>query len=46
MLFDTFNGKLMMALHSPGNGNTHPRIFEMEDTGAMLKVVKELTGNP
>jgi arabinan endo-1,5-alpha-L-arabinosidase len=46
MLFETFDGRLMMVLHSPGNGNTHPRIFEMEDTGETLKVVKELSVNP
>src|SRR6185295_12697857 len=46
MLFETFEGRLMMVLHSPGNGNTHPRIFEMEDTGETLKVLKEFTGAP
>ena len=45
MLFETFDGKLMMLLHSPGNGNTHPRIFEMEDTGETLKVVREFPNN-
>jgi hypothetical protein len=41
MLFETFEGKLMMVLHSPGNGNTRAKIYEMEDTGETLKVVKE-----
>ena len=41
MLFKTFDGKLMMVLHSPYNGETHPHLFEMEDTGNTLKIVKE-----
>ena len=42
MLFKSFEGKLMIALHSPYNGETHPHIFEMEDTGNTLRIVKEL----
>jgi arabinan endo-1,5-alpha-L-arabinosidase len=45
MLFKTFDGRLMMILHSPYNGNTHPKIFEMEDTGETLKISKEFTTN-
>lgn len=41
MVFKTFEGKLMMILHSPNNKNSRPRIFEMEDTGNTLRVVKE-----
>lgn len=41
MLFKTFEGKLMMILHSPYNGDTRPHIFEMEDTGNTLRIVKE-----
>lgn len=44
MLFTTFDDKLMMVLHSPNNRDARPRIFEMEDTGQTLKVVKEFTG--
>jgi arabinan endo-1,5-alpha-L-arabinosidase len=44
MLFTTFDGKLIMVLHSPNNRAARPRIFEMEDTGETLKVVKEFTG--
>ena len=44
MLFETFDGKLMMVLHSPNNRAAQPRIFELEDTGQTLKVVKEFTG--
>jgi hypothetical protein len=50
MLFKTFEGRLMMVLHAPdggGSGPRRPRIFEMEDTGETLKIVKEFTGeNP
>ncbi len=44
MLFTTFDGKLMMVLHSPNNRDAQPRLFEMEDTGETLKVVKPFTG--
>jgi hypothetical protein len=44
MLFTTFEGKLMMVLHSPNEGPTRPRIFEMEDTGETLKLGSEFTG--
>jgi hypothetical protein len=44
MLFKTFEGKLMMILHSPYNGETRPHLFEMEDTGETLRIVKEFTG--
>ncbi len=42
MVFTTFDGKLMMVLHSPNNRESHPHIFKMEDTGNTLRVVKEL----
>jgi len=45
MLFTTFEGKLMMALHSPYNGDTRPHLFEMEDTGETLRIIKEFRGN-
>ncbi|MBN2183653.1 MAG: family 43 glycosylhydrolase [Sedimentisphaerales bacterium] len=44
MLFTTFDGKLMMVLHAPNNREAQPRIFELQDTGENLKVVKEFTG--
>lgn len=42
MVFTSFEGKLMMILHSPNNRDSRPRIFEMEDTGNTLKVINEL----
>ena len=45
MLFTTFDGKLMLVLHSPNSPQAQPlHIFELEDTGDTLKVVKEFTG--
>jgi arabinan endo-1,5-alpha-L-arabinosidase len=44
MLFTTFDGKLIMVLHSPNNRDARPRIFEMEDTGETLRNVREFTG--
>jgi hypothetical protein len=45
MLFRSFEGRLMMILHSPYNGDTRPHLFEMEDTGETLKIVKEITAS-
>ena len=44
MLFTTFEGKLMTVLHAPDGRGPHPRIFEMEDTGDTLRIIKEFTG--
>ena len=45
MFFKTFEGKIMLILHSPNSMQSRPRIFEMEDTGETLKVIREFTGN-
>lgn len=45
MLFTTFDGKLMMVLHSPNNIAAQPHIFELQDTGQTLEVIKEFTGD-
>jgi hypothetical protein len=45
MLFTTFDGKLMMVLHSPNGRDARPRVFEMEDTGETLRNVAEFTGD-
>ena len=46
MLFRTFQGQLMMALHCP---NEHPKkrmlLFEMEEKAGKLHVLNEVTGN-
>ncbi|MDR8392431.1 glycoside hydrolase family 43 protein [Aliifodinibius sp. S!AR15-10] len=43
-LFTTFDGTLMMALHSPNSDTERMHLFEMEDTGETLRVVREFTG--
>ena len=45
-LFTTFDGELMMVLHSPNSpaSVTRPRIFQLEDTGQTLRLVEEFTG--
>lgn len=41
MLFRTFDGRLMMSLHSPNSGpDQRIRFFEMEDTGETLRIVR------
>ena len=46
MLFHTFEGQLMMALHCP---NIHPLkrilLFEMEEKDGKLHIINEVTGN-
>ena len=44
MLFTTFDGRLMNVLHSPNDRRAQPKIFEMEDTGETLRIVREFTG--
>jgi len=40
MLFRTFDGRLVMSLHSPNGGpEQRIRFFEMEDTGETLRIV-------
>lgn len=42
MLFKTFDGKLMMALHTPNNAGAQPHFYEIEDTGNTLKMIGEM----
>jgi hypothetical protein len=44
MLFTTFDGKLIMVLHSPNSREARPRLFEMKDTGETLRIAGEFTG--
>lgn len=42
MLFETFDGQLMMALHSPNGGpQTRIHLFPLEDTGDTLRVLRD-----
>ena len=47
MIFRTFEGQLMLVLHQP---NDFPKerihLFELEDTGETLRIVREFTGPP
>lgn len=43
MLFETFDGQLMMSLHSPNSESERIHFFEMEDTGETLRVVRRFT---
>jgi arabinan endo-1,5-alpha-L-arabinosidase len=50
MIFNTFDGKLMLILHTPDGRQPdgrrpQPHIFELTDTGETLKIVKELTAS-
>lgn len=45
MMFETFEGQLVMALHSPNEGpDQRIHLFEMEDTGETLRVVQRFSG--
>jgi hypothetical protein len=43
MIFKIFDGKLMLVLHAPDGRGPQPHIFEIEDTGETLHIVKEFT---
>jgi Glycosyl hydrolases family 43 len=43
MLFHSFDGHLLMILHHPFQPPAHGRIFEMDDSGDTVRVVKERT---
>ena len=39
MLFRTFDGKLMLTLHTPNcQPDERPAFFELEDTGSLLRI--------
>jgi hypothetical protein len=40
MFFRRFDGQLMMALHQPNDQNARIRLFEVEDTGATLRITR------
>jgi beta-xylosidase len=44
MLFKRFDGQLMMALHSPNNREARIHLFEIEDTGETLRVIRKFPG--
>ncbi len=40
MIFRTFEGKLMMVLHAPDGQGPRPLLFDIEDTGETLRIVR------
>lgn len=45
MLFETFDGRLVMAFHQPDRGPERARFFEMEDLGVTLRLKGEIRLN-
>lgn len=44
MMFRTFDGRLLMSLHSPNSGpQQRIHFFEMEDTGETLRIVRRVS---
>jgi beta-xylosidase len=43
MLFTTFDGRLVMAIHQPNRRVERARFFEVEDTGETIRIVGEIT---
>jgi GH43 family beta-xylosidase len=44
MIFNSFDGRLMLILHAPDGRGPQPHIFEIEDTGETLRIAGEFTG--
>ncbi|MHC4569200.1 MAG: glycoside hydrolase family 43 protein [Planctomycetota bacterium] len=42
MIFKTFDGRLMMTLHQPNSGDTRAQLYELEDTGELLRIERKL----
>jgi hypothetical protein len=40
MIFHTFAGQLMLVLHAPDGRGPHPLLFELEDTGETLRILR------
>ena len=46
MIFETFDGRLMLVLHQPNSSpEERARLFELEDTGDLLRLSTEETKN-
>ena len=43
MLFNTFDGRLVMTIHQPNRRVERARFFEMEDTGDTIRIKREIT---
>jgi len=42
MLFQTFDGRLVMTIHQPNEGQSRARLYEIEETGDTLRILREL----
>ncbi|MCG8526162.1 MAG: family 43 glycosylhydrolase, partial [Opitutales bacterium] len=42
MIFETFDGKLMLSIHQPNSGAERAHFFELEDVGDRLVIKQEL----
>ena len=40
MIFRRFDGQLMLVLHQPNQATERARLFELEDTGETLRIVR------
>lgn len=40
MMFQRFDGPLMMTLHTPNKDTARIRLFEVEDTGEAIRIVR------
>jgi hypothetical protein len=45
MLFHTFEGTLVMAMHQPNRRVERARFFEVDDSGDRLRIVREIGGS-
>lgn len=44
-IFKRFDGQLMLTLHSPNQDAERIRLFEIEDTGETLRIVRPFGGD-
>jgi hypothetical protein len=44
MIFNSFDGRLMLVPHAPDGRGPQPHIFEIEDTGETPRILREFTG--
>ena len=45
MIFKRFDGQLMLVLHAPNKNTERARLFELEDTGDTLRILRPFPGN-
>jgi beta-xylosidase len=45
MIFRRFDGQLMLVLHQPNQATERARLFELEDTGETLRIVRPFTAH-